>query len=337
VSEATDKDKKEPELIPVGPGIDEEKGEHLAIGPDDESEQEGEEGDTRLAAEQTEDRPRRKESAKERRDRQKEQRRREKLELGFYKQRNEQLEREWMQRVQQIEGTQAQLSTAAVEQRIQKIQEQMALADNISFEALKAGTREDYQKAQGIRDKLSDELGRLNASKQSVQQRQVTQQRQVQQPAVDPVIQSYAQAWAKRHSWYDPSATDADSLVVRALDESVDQDGFDPRTTEYWEELSRRVKKRLPDRFRTNGAAQRLDAEDDDMDDDDQDEPQQRGGPKFSSGGRERPLRKGEVYISAERKKAMQDAGLWDDPVSRQRMLKRYASMDAETSASRNH
>lgn len=333
MSEA-DKEKKEPELIPVGPGAEDEKGERLAVGPDDDDRDESDDGeDTRLASEETEERSHRKETAKERRARQKEQRRRERLELNFYKQRNDQLEREWMQRVQQLEGTQAQLSTAAIDQRITKIEEQMSLADNISFEALKAGTREDYQKAQGIRDKLGSELARLQYVKQQAgTQRQ--QMQRVQQPGMDPLVKSYAEAWAKRHQWFDATSSDADSLVVRALDESVDQDGFDPRTPEYWEELSRRVKKRLPDRFK-NGATQRF-SDDDDADVDEDEDESPRGGPKFSSGGRERPLRKGEVYISAARKQAMKDAGLWEDPVARQRMLKRYAAMDAELSASAN-
>jgi len=46
--------------------------------------------------------------------------------------------------------------------------------------------------------------------------------------------------------------------------------------------------------------------------------------------GRERQLKKNEVYISPERKDAMVEAGVWDDPELRQRYLKQYATYDAE-------
>jgi len=41
------------------------------------------------------------------------------------------------------------------------------------------------------------------------------------------------------------------------------------------------------------------------------------------------------VYVSAERVQAMKDAGYWDDPVMRQRMLKRYAEVDRELKSAR--
>lgn len=329
---------KEAELIPVGPGVDAEAGERVALEADepDEKDDAEETEDTRLSGDEEEDKPRRKESAKERRLRDKQKRHRDRLELNYYRQRNEELEKERVQHFHQLEGRVNQLSTAAVDQRIAKIEEQLVLADNVSFEALKAGTRDDYQQAQSIRDKLNAELVRLQHGKQTASQRQASAQQQ-KQPEANPEVAFHARQWTKSNQWFDPNLGDEESVIVRAIDDAVASEGFDPTTKEYWSELTRRVKRRLPEKFSTNGAGH--DDVEDDAEDEEEERPQKRqaAGPKFSSGGRERPLRKGEVYISAERKRAMMDAGLWEDPGARQRMLKRYAQMDAELSASRTN
>ena len=54
-----------------------------------------------------------------------------------------------------------------------------------------------------------------------------------------------------------------------------------------------------------------------------------RGGPAVGSGKEHAPssTRK-EVYISPERKSALVEAGVWDDPVLRMRYVKRYAAYD---------
>lgn len=336
-AEKTD-DKGEQELIPVGPGVEEAE-EKVAAAPDTEEEEKEEEKeeDTRLGSAEEEEHPRRKETAKERRQRKNEQRRREQAELNYYRQRNEELEKQHVLRIQQLESRQDQLSNAAIDQRIAKIGEQLVLADNVSFEALKTGTREDYQKAQSIRDELNGELVRLNYAKQAAtqqqQQQQQQSQQQVQQPQVNSEVVFYARKWAKDHPWYNPNGNDEETQIIRAVDDAVASEGYDPTTDEYWQELTKRVKRRLPERFSANGANR---VDENDEDEEEEERPVRASGPKFSSGGRERPLRKGEVYISAERKKAMQLAGLWEDPKARQRMLKRYAQIDAEMAASRH-
>ena len=48
----------------------------------------------------------------------------------------------------------------------------------------------------------------------------------------------------------------------------------------------------------------------------------------MTAGAQDRPLKPNEVYISPERKEAMIEAGVWDDPETRQRYLKQYADYD---------
>lgn len=76
-----------------------------------------------------------------------------------------------------------------------------------------------------------------------------------------------------------------------------------------------RVKRRLHDAFEKSAGDKR--------------EP--RGGPAVGSGREHAPTStRREVYISPERKQALIDAGVWDDPVLRMKYVKRYAAYDAE-------
>lgn len=336
MGEAVKKDEDE-KLIPVGPGAE---GLESA-----EPEKDDEQEDKRLAASDEDERDqdrapgeKKRESARERRERAKKARDRERVELNFFMKRNEELEK----RLMVIEGRTSQNETAAIDQRITSVQAQITNADRVLTEALKkpngAGA-EEFVEAQRIRDQLRDQLVSLSSAKNATEQRYRAQQQARESDSsatekADPRVVRNARDWMDRHDWFDFGSNDEDSMVVRALDEALAAEGRDPSTPEYWDELTARVKRRLPEKF-TKGARSRADEDDDLMEDDDE-KPRPKTGPKFSSGGRERPLRKGEVYVSAERKQAMKDYGVWDDAVARNRMLKKYAQWDAEISASTN-
>ncbi len=137
------------------------------------------------------------------------------------------------------------------------------------------------------------------------------------------VVDMKARQWASDNPWFRPDGKDSDSEVVRAIDATLTREGLDPTTDAYWDELDNRLSKYLPHRF----------AEEEDSG---YSQPRQgRRGPPVG-GGREisAPGSK-KVYVSAERVQAMKDAGYWDDPVMRQRMLKRYAEVDRELKSAR--
>ncbi len=126
------------------------------------------------------------------------------------------------------------------------------------------------------------------------------------------------------HSWWNPNGGDADSLQVSEIDAQMVLEGHDPRTPEYWDELSNRVEDAIPDRFDSGNGDART--------------PRKKGkrkssGPTMSVSGRERPLKKNEVYISPDRKEAMIEAGVWEDPELRQKYLKQYSKYDSENRA----
>ena len=133
------------------------------------------------------------------------------------------------------------------------------------------------------------------------------------------------------NDWWDPAGRDQDSVTVLQIDRSLVQEGFDPTNKDYWDELRARTQKAVPNRFDSR-SGNRGDGGEGSGNGQRQPSGQNRG-PQFRTGGRERPLKKNEVYISPERRTAMEEAGVWDDPVLRNKYLKSYADYDAAASA----
>lgn len=129
--------------------------------------------------------------------------------------------------------------------------------------------------------------------------------------AVNPKLLRLANSWMERNSWYDPNGGDEDSQIAKVVDNKLAAEGWDPTTEEYWEEFDNRLQKRLPNRYNDNqdGASRR------------------RPRSVVTSSNRESTgSRNGNTFVlEPEQVRAMKDAGLWDDPSKRARMIKRYA------------
>lgn len=154
--------------------------------------------------------------------------------------------------------------------------------------------------------KRAEDLSKL---RQSFNQR--AQQRPQQN--IDPMVVKQAQGWMKNKEWYDPSGQDSDSRVVLTLDNALAEEGWDPRTPEYWTELDERVKKYLPHRASevyTSTTRSRKSIT----------------GGSGQSGSSSIP--QGSYRLSPERVRAMKEAGMWDDPEKRKNMIKRYMDLD---------
>lgn len=132
---------------------------------------------------------------------------------------------------------------------------------------------------------------------------------------LDPRLASHAQKWMSENRWYDPNAKDQDSLVARTVDQRLTEEGWDPTTEAYWDELSARVKKYLPHRI--SGVKMNTQAK-----------------PKAVVAGSGRDVagsgKKGTYKLSAERVQALKDAGIWDNPRERAEAVKRYRDFDKQ-------
>lgn len=238
----------------------------------------------------------------ERKQRREEAIKRDKLEMDFLRKRNDELERRLT--TQELRAQQQDLQ--AVDAHLQQALRDAQTAEQVIAKAVAAGNGEDVTRAMRFRDEAMGRYQQLHAAKQ---QQQATRNAP---PPVDPAVLDHAQQFIKDNKWYDPQGRDEDSAVVLAIDAALVRDGFDPRSAEYWDELKRRAARRLPERFAAGGAAR-----------------QPRGGPAVGSGREHAPeSTRREVYISPERKQALIEAGVWDDPVLRNKYVKRYAEYD---------
>ena len=311
-------DEQEEELVVVE---DEPEG---APPDDDEQDAEGEEQDERLAADQEDEgdkKVRRREENKNRRQRQKDARERTERELNFLRTRNEDLERRFSSFEQETDARMAGSEIANVDQAINKARADLQLANTVIQQAVELKDGRNLTEALDHRDTIRDNLRDLGEAKGYLSTNRRGGGDAIQQQ-LDPRHVAHAQKFMVDHDWWDPQGRDQDSIAVLEIDRALVLEGFNPTDKEYWDELRTRTEDAIPNRFDSEGNGQR--------------QPSNRNrGPQFRTGGRERPLRKNEVYISAERKEAMIEAGVWDDPVLRTKYLKSYSNYDkqAETGA----
>lgn len=295
-----DEDTKEEEYVIV-----EDDKEEVEAAPNDEEEERTLKSSEEAGATSEDDREaireRRRLEKKERKERRDKAIDRDKIELAFLRKRNDELER----RVGDIETRAQQTDLSQIDQQLQQAANEVETAERIIAKAVEAGNGEDVTQAMRYRDQALAKAQQLNAYKNQQTQRSQSPR----QAPVDDEVLHFAKEFMEENSWYDPSGKDEDSAIVLAIDGKLSQEGFDPRTEEYWDELHDRVKRRLPEKFKS--ARKPV------------------GGPAVGSGREHAPVStRKEIYISPERKAALQEAGVWDDPVLRQRYIKRYAEYD---------
>ena len=276
--------------------------------------------------------PDERESIRERRRKEKQERKqrrdtaikRDKVELNFLRKRNEDLER----RVSAQEQKSQNLEMGNIDQHIAVAQKELNLADQVIEKGVENQSGEDVRKALAYRDQAQKKIAQLERQKQQANVQM--QQQQQPQTQVDDRVLAHAQEFMDDNPWYDINGGNEESSIVNAIDASLTKEGFDPATDEYWDELTERAARRLPEKF-----------EDFVEEVGEQEEPTPvkkkrvaRGGPAVGSGKEHAPAStRKEVYISPERKQAMMDHGVWDDPVLRQKYVKRYMEWDRENKA----
>ena len=278
--------------------------------------------DTRLSDEHEENnevRERRRQEKHERNARRKAAIERDKTELNFLRTRNEDLER----RMMAIERTTVSNQIANVDSKLQETLAEVRAAERIMAKAVEAGNGEDVAKALRIRDEAINKARQLQAAKQhqAVEFKKMTEA-PTENKGPDPEVASLAKDWMSQNSWYNPNSKDETSKIVLAIDQALTDEGYNPATNEYWDELSNRVSKYIPEAKggRSEGTGSK---------------PGRKGPPVGQARDSGPGSSRQQVYISPERKQAMIDAGVWDDPVLRQRYLKQYQKWDRDNNASR--
>ena len=218
----------------------------------------------------------------------------------------EQQNAEMLRRLSSVEGHALNSNAQTLDERLQKAQRDVQQAEHFIAKATEAGNGEDVVAAMRIREQAAAEAQQLQQARYQFDEAR----KQSTTPQVNPAVVNYAKEWMSANSWYDPSGRDRDSALTKAIDNEIVQEGYNPATREYWEELTARVADALGE---GNPAPK----------------PKRRGPPTGNTREHAPVSTKREIYVTPERKQAMIEAGVWDDATLRQRYLKAYQSYDA--------
>lgn len=223
------------------------------------------------------------------------------------------------QRVSQSEtqAATANANTAAadVQARYNKAVADMQQAERVIAAATEAGNGEDVVAAMRIRDQAIAEAQQMQAQYQQLE----AARQQAATPQVDPTVVTYAREWMEANPWYDPNGADRDSALTKAIDNELAREGYNPTTRIYWEELTARVAEALGEGAEGAEESPRS--------------PRRRAPPTGNTREHAPVSTKKEIYVTPERKQAMIEAGVWDDPVARNRYLKAYQAYDRDNTA----
>jgi len=129
----------------------------------------------------------------------------------------------------------------------------------------------------------------------------------------DPTMQRLAANWMEKNPWYDPSNKDEDSEIALTVDKRMAKEGWDPRSPEYWEELDNRLQNRLPHRYNETSESNYV----------------RKPRSVVTGSGRESVSQHGgkvSVTLPAEYVKNLKDAGMWDNPATRKKMINSYVA-----------
>lgn len=205
-------------------------------------------------------------------------------------------------RLEALEGRTLQRDAMEIDERINDAAEHYRYAERVMQDAVARGDGETVTKALRARDEAAMRVSELR----DVRGRISSMPPQRMNTGPDPRVVSQARSWFDDNGWVDPSGRDEDSAIVLTIDQKLAEEGLDPTSPEYWDELSNRVRRRFPDKYRREG----------------------RRGPPVGGGREFAPAGRTQVRVTPERKQAMIDAGFWEDPEKRKRMLKQYAEYD---------
>ena len=274
-------------------------------GDDEDEDEDAPEGET-----EEQKRERRRKERHDRKARQKEREETTKRELAAERRARQELE----QRLAQLEGRDRSREIAQVDETIKRANNAY---DHWKTKLAEAMEQHDGQAAALATEKMveaREAYSKLTQFKQNYEKSQGSQNK----PNLDPVMVNHAQKFMGEHNWYKHGGADTDSRIVMQLDQSLAEEGWNPSTPEYWDELRARVKKYLPHRIAGGKVSTVNDKQS-----------QRTNKAVVGGGGGESAASGGKVFkLSKERVQALKDAGQWNDPKTREAAIKAYRDYD---------
>lgn len=165
------------------------------------------------------------------------------------------LAQQLLQENQSLKGRMQKLDSGYLTEYGARIESQITAARRAYKEAYESGDTDAMIEAQEALARATNEKDRYDIAKRRAEQQstqpapetrqfQQPQPQQPQQPKPDP----RAQSWAEKNDWFgqDEVMTYAAFGIHRKL---VEEEGFDPQSDEYYNEIDRRMRSEFPNKF----------------------------------------------------------------------------------------
>jgi uncharacterized coiled-coil protein SlyX len=187
-----------------------------------------------------------------------------------------------------------------VESQYRNALDHVRRAEQAMKDAVERGDGDEHVKALRYRDEAIAAARAIAPRVEQVRRAGGTAQAPQPQMQPDPELIRRTTTWAQKNPWFSPNGADPDSAVVKAIDNEVAAAGFDPRTSDYWDELNDRLREKLPHRFKVG----------------------ERKGPSIGGRGEITTSAGKKTYrIAPEMRAALEEAGIWDDEKRRAKVL----------------
>lgn len=209
---------------------------------------------------------------------------------------------------------------ARVDKAIEDAGVQVEYAKMKMKEAVGTQDGDSLTKAQELWYEAKRKLESLESIKQNATKQLSRPQQNIKVP--DVMVQRMAAEWMESNPWYDPQGGNEESQMAQIIDKKLTNEGYDPTTDDYWDELDARMQKFLPQKG--NGGYNHSNVQ------------QKRPKSVMTSSGRETmaTTKSNEFRLSPDRVAAMKEAGLWDNPKLRQNAIRKYAEWDRQNKGS---
>ena len=231
--------------------------------------------------------------------------------ISALERRNEELAR----RLAAVESAATSFQFAQVDKAIEDEATRVEYAKMKLLQASQSGNAEEQVE---YLEQLQESKTRL-AQMQAYKKQQLAAASRPKQNVPNPVsnaVQENAAGWLSKNKWFDPQARDTDSRIAKVVDQEMADEGWDPADPEYWDELDNRLSSRLPHRYaaKSGGTVSKS-----------------RPNPTASSrAANPSAVPANSIRLSPERVRAIKEAGAWDDPAARNRMIKAYMAYDKQ-------
>ena len=220
---------------------------------------------------------------------------------------------ELMSRLAAIEKKSHVSDIARLDKAIQDEEARLSYAKAKMREATDNSDGQAMIKAQEMLFEAKDRIEKMKAFKV-----QAEQQAPADEPVATAKIKELADDWMGRNPWYDPDGTDQRSRIAKRIDNQLVREGWDPASEEYWDELDSRLQEQEGRQYT-----------------DTTDETPRKRGPRSVVTGSERETGGGAsrntFTLPPDQVRAMKDAGFWEDPKLRNKMIARYAEQARQT------